>query len=276
MSLTNFQVCNKDVESDYVTFLEEAPVWFVGAGPGDPDLITVKGKKLICNADTIIYSGSLVPVEVIACCKQGAKVIDSAPLTLEETHALAIDSVNAGKLVARVHTGDSCLYGAMREQKNLLDEEGVKSRVIPGVSAAFAAAAAAETSFTVPETVQSLTITRMDGRTPVPALQSVKEYSRHGGALAIYLSSQMPEQIASELRNGGVEESTPILIAYRVGWPEQSLIWATLATLVEKVQEHKIKRQAVFLVLPGEKDGKGAVSRLYAKEFEHGFRKGTQ
>ncbi len=251
-------------------------VWFVGAGPGDPELITVKGKRLIEEADVVLYAGSLVPVALVACAKPGAQVVDSAPLNLEETHAIMRDAARAGKMVARVHTGDAALYGAMREQKALLDADGIPSRVVPGVTAGFAAAAAAGVGFTVPEVVQAVAFTRVSGRTPVPEGQRVRDYARLGGAVAIYLSAGDPAGVAEELRAGGVHEDTPVVLASRVGWPDETVVHSTLAGLVQAANEHGFTRQTVFLVLPGERQKQAPASRLYDKGFTHGYRQGKE
>lgn len=248
-------------------------VWFIGAGPGDPELITVKGQRLICEADMVVYAGSLVPRALVACAKEGARVVDSSPLNLEEIHTLMCESALAGGTVARVHTGDPLLYGAAREQMALLDAEGIPYSVVPGVSAAFAAAAAGKVSFTVPESIQSLAITRLDGRTPVPDGQSVKEYARHGASLAVYLSSKTPDILAGELSAGGYPPDTPVLLAHKVGWPDERLAWATVETLDTIAREQGFTRQTVFLVLPGEKEKDAARSRLYDATFAHGYRK---
>ena len=250
---------------------ERGKVWFIGAGPGDPELITVKGRRLIAEADLVLYAGSLVPPEVVACAKTGARVIDSAPLTLEQTHALMRETALSGRMTARVHTGDPMLYGAVREQTALLDRDGIPWAVVPGVSAVFAAASAAGVSLTVPERVQSLAVTRLDGRTPVPEGQRVADYARHGASLAVYLSAREPGILAGELRRGGLAGSVPILMAYRVGWPDEKLAWTTLDDLETAAREQGFTRQTVFLILPGEK-GESPPSRLYAKEFSHGYR----
>ena len=251
-------------------------VWFIGAGPGDPDLITVKGQRLIKTADLVLYAGSLVPPAVVACAKPEATVLDSASMTLGQTHAAMRETALAGGLVARVHTGDPMLYGAVREQMRLLKAEGIPYAVVPGVSAAFAAAALAGASLTTPESVQSFAITRLDSRTPVPPDQSVAAYARHGGSLAVYLSAGAPERLAEELRQGGVSEDTPVLLAHKVGWPDQCLVRATLATLARTAKERGFGRQTGFLVLPGEKKTRGADSRLYAEGFSHGYREGRK
>ena len=248
-------------------------VWFIGAGPGDPELITRKGYRLIGEADLVLYAGSLVPPAVVAHAKAGAKVIDSAPLSLEETHALLEETARQGGLAARVHTGDPSLYGAIREQMALLDAAGIRYAVVPGVTAAFAAAAAGNVSLTAPELVQSFAITRLAGRTPVPDSQSVRALAAHGGALAVYLSAPEAGTLQQELLDAGLSPDTPVLAAHRVGWPEESLVWATAGTLAEAVHNAAFTRQTVFLVLPGEKAGAAqAKSRLYAAEFSHGFR----
>ncbi|MDL2210158.1 precorrin-4 C(11)-methyltransferase [Desulfovibrio sp. OttesenSCG-928-O18] len=250
-------------------------VSFIGAGPGDPELITVKGRRLIEEADLVVYAGSLVPGAVVACAKDGAGVLDSASMTLEETHAVMRDAAFSGKNVARVHTGDPSLYGAVREQTALLERDGIPYQVVPGVTAAFAAAAAARVSFTVPEVVQSFAIARVAGRTGVPQGQSVGDYARHGGSLAVYLSASEVEQLQRELLDAGVAGDTPVLAAYRVGWPDERLVWTCVAEFVTAVARAGFERQTVFLILPGERnaDEKTVRSRLYAGEFSHGFRR---
>ncbi len=249
-------------------------VWFIGAGPGDPDLITVKGKRLIEKADLVLYAGSLVPPSLVASAKAEARVVDSAPLNLEETHALMRETALWGGLVARVHTGDPALYGAIREQMELLRADGVNYAVVPGVSAAFAAAAAAGASFTVPGLAQSLCITRLSGRTPVPDGQSVKELARHKGSLAVYLSAADAGGLQNELEEAGLPPETPVVIAYRVGWPEEKLTRCALSELAAVTAEDGVDRQTVFLVLPGETGQGGERSSLYDSSFSHGYRKG--
>jgi precorrin-4/cobalt-precorrin-4 C11-methyltransferase len=249
-------------------------VWFIGAGPGDPELITVKGRRLIAEADLVLYAGSLVPEALVKGARQGAVVRDSSGMSLEETHNLMREAALAGKSVARVHTGDPMLYGAVREQMALLDRDGVPYAVVPGVSVLFAAAAAARVSLTVPERVQSLAVTRLDGRTPVPRGQSVADYARHGGTLAVYLSAPYADCLARELRQAGLGEDCPILAAHKVGWPDEKLVRTTLAGLERAASS--FDRQTLFLVLPGEREGEKALSRLYDKDFSHGFRRGEE
>lgn len=246
-------------------------VWFIGAGPGDPELITVKGQRLISEADVVLYAGSLVPREVVACARPDAEVYDSAPMNLDETHALIREAIVAGKSVARVHTGDPSLYGAVREQSRLLDADGIEWEVIPGVTAAFAAAAAARMSFTVPEKTQSLIVTRMEGRTPVPEREKLRQLASHGTSMAVYLSAGDPEGLQSELEAAGLTADVPVVLAYRVGWPEETLAYTTLSQLAVTARENGFTRQTVFLIFPGE-DDKEHLSKLYDRDFAHGYR----
>jgi precorrin-4/cobalt-precorrin-4 C11-methyltransferase len=250
---------------------KDVQVFFVGAGPGDPDLITVRGRRAVREADLVLYAGSLVPREVVAFAREGARVEDSSPMTLDETHALMKETVLAGGRVARVHTGDPSLYGAVREQMALLDRDGISYRVIPGVTVAFAAAAAAGVSFTLPERTQSLILTRLEGRTPVPETERLRDLAAHQASMAVYLSAGDPEGVAAELRLGGYPEETPVVVAHRVGWPDERILFTRLQDLAETVAREGITRQAVFLVLPGQ-DREPAFSRLYSPDFHHGFR----
>lgn len=246
-------------------------VTFVGAGPGDPELLTIKGRDAIAQADLVLYAGSLVPPAVVACARPGVPVVDSAPLTLEEGHARVRATAVAGGSVARVHTGDPSLYGALREQTALLDADGIPWRVIPGVTAACAAAAAAGVSFSIPGARQSLILCRAAGRTPVPERESLAALAAHGSALAVYLSAPAARRMADELGQE-LPPETPVLCAQRVGWPDERLVWTSLAELAACVEENGFDRQTIFLVLPGETAGGGARSRLYAGDFCHGWR----
>ena len=248
-----------------------APVWFIGAGPGDPELITLKGARMIAEADLVLYAGSLVPKVITEGAKESATVMDSAPMNLEETHAAVVETVRKGGTVARVHTGDPTLYGAIREQMRLLDKEDIGYGVIPGVTASFATAAASATSLTVPDASQSVIITRLEGRTPVPATEKLRDMAKHRCAMAIYLSAAHPERLVEELKAGGLEDEVVVVIAYRVGWPDQKIIRTNIANICAKVAEHNLTRQTMFLVLPGE-DGEEHFSKLYDAGFLHGFR----
>ncbi len=246
-------------------------VYFIGAGPGDPELITVRGRDLVARADLVLYAGSLVPAKVVSCAKPGAVIADSAGMSLDATHALMLETVRGGGLVARVHTGDPSLFGSVREQIALLERDGVSWEIIPGVTAAFAAAARAGVSFTVPETTQSLVITRLHGRTPVPESERLSVLARHGSSVAVYLSADKVGELARELRLAGSPEGTVIVIGHKVGHPQEKIVRTTLAELEQSVLAANITRQAVFLILPGE-SAPQIQSRLYAASFGHGFR----
>jgi len=251
---------------------ERCMVYFIGAGPGDPELITIKGDRCIKEADLVLYTGSLVPKESVACVKENAKVVDSSSMILDETHAMILETVRSGGIVARVHTGDPSLYGAIKEQMVLLDRDGISYEVIPGVTVAFAAAAAAKISFTLPEKTQTLILTRLAGHTPVPDRERLRDLARHNTSLAIYLSSGNPEGVVEELIAGGYPEDTPVVVAHRVGWPDETIITAQISSLAETVRAAGIHKHAIFLVLPGQKDDP-VFSKLYSPEFSHGFRK---
>lgn len=261
--------------------MSQTKVYFIGAGPGDPELITVKGQRLISEADLIVYAGSLVPLEILSGAKVGAEIVDSAPLALAEICALMLEYATAGKLVARVHTGDPSLYGAVQEQSVELDKAGIKWEIVPGVSAAFAAAAVAALSFTVPELTQTLIFTRLSGRTKTPELEQLRSLAKHKTSMAVYLSAGQRGDLALELREAGLDPATPIVAVYRAGWSNQKIVRTCLETFEQDTQG--LERQTVFLILPAhlqEQNGtlpraQQPVSRLYASEFEHGYRDKT-
>jgi precorrin-4/cobalt-precorrin-4 C11-methyltransferase len=251
------------------------PIHFIGAGPGDPELITVKGKRILQEADRVVYAGSLVPELLLKDCKAGVSVFNSAPLTLEETHALLRDGYHAGELVVRLHTGDPSLYGAIQEQMHLLDREGIPYVVIPGVSAVFAAAAELRQELTLPEVSQTVILTRLAGRTPVPETEQLRSLATHRATLIIYLSVQQIEKVVAEVSPYYPPE-TPVVVAYRVGWPDQLLLEGTLSDIAGKVGETGIKRQAIIMIgeVFGARSGQELKrSKLYDEGFDHGFRK---
>lgn len=249
-------------------------VAFIGAGPGDPELITVRGLRLIREADAVCYAGSLVPESIIREAKPGAVVADSSSMTLEQTHALLKKSAQAGGLAARVHTGDPSLYGAVREQAALLERDGIDYEIVPGVTAAFAAAARAKVSFTTPDSTQSLVLTRMSGRTPVPDKENLAAFAAHGASMAIYLSAAEPEALQAELLRGGFDPQTPVVLAHQTGWPGETVLRAPLEKLAATARKRGLNRQTVFLVLPGETASREARSKLYDPGFSHGLRRG--
>ncbi|MCX7822845.1 MAG: precorrin-4 C(11)-methyltransferase [Syntrophobacterales bacterium] len=249
------------------------PVYFVGAGPGDPELITVKGKKLLEEADRIIYAGSLVPEELLKVSKPSAKLIDSSSLTLEETHAIIVEGYHNGELIVRLHSGDPSLYGATHEQMVLLDRDKIPYEVVPGISAVFAAAARLKRELTVPGISQTLILTRFAGRTPVPDDESLRSLAAHRTTLVIYLSVQHIERLTRELVES-YPSDTPVVVAYRIGWPDETFLHGTIEDIGEKVKQAGINRQALILVgkVFGDRD-ETKRSLLYDGNFSHGFRK---
>ena len=247
-------------------------VYFIGSGPGDPELITLKAKKIIAQADLIIYAGSLVNPLVFSEAKKIARILDSASMTLEDVAAEMIHAARDGKTVARLHSGDPSVYGAIAEQMNILDKKRVPYEVIPGVTSAFAAAAALKKEFTVPGFSQTLIITRRAGKTAVPERESLQKLAAHRASMAIFLSTAMLEETVQELIEGGYASATPAAVVFRASWPEETVIRGTLSSIAAKVKTANIKRQAVILI--GDSIGKaeGERSRLYDKEFAHGYR----
>ncbi|MBU1002334.1 MAG: precorrin-4 C(11)-methyltransferase [Proteobacteria bacterium] len=249
-----------------------ASVYFIGAGPGDPELITVKGRRLIGEADLVLYAGSLVPPEVVACARADARVEDSSSMTLEQTHDLLAETARGGGTAARVHTGDPSLYGAVQEQARLLSRDGISWEIVPGVTAAFAAAAMAGESFTVPERVQSLVLTRAAGRTVVPDGEELAAFAAHGCSIAIYLSTSLARSVQDQLLGGGLPEETPVVVVHRAGWPDGEVLRTSVGALARDVEHRQWTRQAVFLVLPGNREAGAPASKLYDATFAHGWR----
>jgi len=245
-------------------------VYFIGAGPGDPDLITVKGARLVREADVIIYTGSLVNPRVVEDVKQGALVYDSAGMNLEEIIEVITRAVQEGNTVARVHTGDPGLFGAIREQMDRLQEAGVGFEVVPGVSSFSAAAASLQKEYTLPGVAQTVILTRMEGRTPVPEKEKLSRLAAHGTSLVIFLSVQMMDQVVEELLQGYAPD-TPAAVVQKASWPDEIIIQGTLGDIAEKVGEAGIDRTALILVGPFLGD-RYQLSRLYDKHFSHGYR----
>ncbi|MGL4252441.1 MAG: precorrin-4 C(11)-methyltransferase [Fusobacteriaceae bacterium] len=247
-------------------------VYFIGAGPGDPDLITVKGRKIVEKADIIIYAGSLVNPAIIGCHKDGAEIFNSAGMTLEEVVAVIKRGVSEGKLVARVHTGDPSIYGAIREQMVLLDSDGIEYEVIPGVSSFVASAAAIKREFTLPGVSQTVICTRLEGRTPVPEEEALEKLASHRASMAIFLSVHMIGDVVKRLITH-YPLTTPVAIVEKATWEDQNIIIGTLETIEELVKESGIKKTAQILV--GDFIGDNfELSKLYDKSFTHEYRKG--
>ncbi len=260
---------------------KEPTVYFIGAGPGALDLLTVRAQRIIKRADLIIYADSLVNQEIGSLAKPGARVVGSAGLTLPEIITLMMDAVRDGRVVARVHSGDPSLYGAIREQMAALAAEGIKYEVVPGVSSVFAAAAALGVELTVPGITQTVILTRAEGRTPMPDAQRLRDLARHRASMAIYLSVGMIEKVVAELQEGGYPPDTPVAVVYRATWADQRIVKGTLLEIAGAVRAGEIDRQALILVgecLNGVDDEgtRAASSKLYDPAFTHGYRRAAQ
>jgi precorrin-4/cobalt-precorrin-4 C11-methyltransferase len=250
-------------------------VSFVGAGPGAADLITIRGARLLSHADVVIYAGSLVDLELVRRYAVTADVYDSAGMTLNEVMSVIMDAVTAGRSVVRLHTGDPSIYGATQEQMEALDRLGVAYRVVPGVTSAFAAAAALKQELTLPEVSQSVIFTRMEGRTPVPERESLRRIAGIGATLVIYLSVGMIDLVVEELLTGAYTTETAAAVVCRASWEDELIIEGTLADIAAKVREAGIDRQALIIVgdvLAARREGLKARSLLYDDGFSHGFR----
>lgn len=249
-------------------------VHFVGAGPGAPDLITLRGAALLEAADQVIYAGSLVNPALLERCRADCRILNSAVMTLEEVIDAIRSAEARGKTTVRLHTGDPSVYGAIREQMDCLDRLEIPYDVTPGVSSFCGAAAALRAEYTLPGISQTLILTRMEGRTPVPEREQIRGLARHGSSMAIFLSAGMLQELQSELMKGAYAAETPAALVYKASWPEEMLISCTVGTLAESAREHGIHRTALVLVgefLAGSRER----SRLYDPAFTTGYRKGT-
>ena len=245
-------------------------VYFIGAGPGDPELLTIRAKGIIKRADVIIYADSLVNPEVCGSTREGVEIYKSASLALEEITGIIVNAVKRGKVIARLQSGDPSIYGAIQEQMVVLDEKGIAYEIIPGVSSLFAAAAALKAELTLPELSQTVIITRLEGKTPVPALENLKSLARHQSSMAIFLSVSLIEKVVAELLAGGYNPNTPAAVVYRASWKDEVILRAPLKILAEHVQASGIGKQALILVgafLEAKK--KRRRSRLYNRSFKH-------
>lgn len=246
-------------------------VIFVGAGPGDPELITVKGQRLLQEADVIIYAGSLVNPALLSLAKPGTEIYNSASMTLEQVIQVMEKAVAAGKKVVRLHTGDPSIYGAIQEQMDALEQKQITYEVIPGVSSFLATAAALKQEYTLPDVSQTVIITRLEGRTPVPETEKLASLASHNSTMCIFLSVHMLDNVVAELIKGGYTEDTPVAIVQKASWPDQHILRGTLSTIAEIVRNAGVNRTAMIVV--GRcLDSNYSLSRLYAPEFSHMFR----
>ncbi len=246
-------------------------VYFIGAGPGDPDLLTIKGKKIIDRADVIIYAGSLVNKEILKDAKADAAIYNSAAMTLEEVLAVMQKAEADGLVTARVHTGDPSVFGAHREQMDALKQLGIPYEVIPGVSSFVAAAAALKKEYTLPGVSQTVILTRMEGRTAMPPKESIRDLARHNATMVIFLSVGMIDRLATELMQE-YRSDTPVAVVYKASWENQKIVQGTLSDIARKVTDAGIKKTALIVV--GDFLGEEyELSRLYDKTFSHEYRR---
>jgi len=248
-----------------------AQVHIVGAGPGDPELITRKGYRLVQEADVVIYAGSLVNPAILEACKEGCEIHNSASMSLDDVLAVTKSSVAEGKTVVRLHTGDPAIYGAIQEQMDALKEMGITYDVTPGVSSFLATAAALQQEYTLPNVTQTVIITRMEGRTPMPEKEKLSMLASHGATMCIFLSVQMIDKVAAELIEGGYDKTTPVAIVVKASWPDQRIIRGTLETITDVVAEEGVIRQAM-IVVSRVLDTDYELSKLYDKGFAHMYR----
>jgi precorrin-4/cobalt-precorrin-4 C11-methyltransferase len=258
----------------------EPKVYIVGAGPGDPDLITVKGLKILQQADVILYTDSLVNDDLIAQAGKHAEVLQSSGMDLEQMVDIMVQAVQAGKSVARVHTGDPSMYGAVLEQFVLLKQNNVAYEIIPGVSSVFAAAAVLGAELTVPDLTQTVILTRAEGRTPVPEREKLRDLASHHCTVALFLSATLTKKVVKEFIEAGWSEDTPVAVVQRATWPDQKIVRTTLNKLDEDMRQSGIRMHAMILagwsLDPTITDRDAHRSKLYDKTFTHGYRRGVK
>ena len=246
------------------------PVVFLGAGPGDPELITLKGRRLLNEADVVVYAGSLVNAALLDGIK--ATCHDSAALDLETIMDLLAQGYHRGQKVVRLHTGDPAIYGAIREQMQWLDAQTIPYAVVPGVSSAFASAAALKVELTVPEVTQTVIFTRQAGRTPVPERESLRNLARVQASMCIFLSVSMIATVVADLVEGGYPPSTPIAVVEKASWPDQQIVRGTLENIAETIKNSQIRKTAMIVVGPALAQESTIASKLYDAAFSHEYR----
>ena len=251
--------------------MSQTQVYFVGAGPGDPDLITVKGRRLLSEADVVIYAGSLVNPALLAATREACEIHNSASMTLQEVIEVMQKAVAAEKMVVRLHTGDPSIYGAIQEQIDCLNQLGIRWEVIPGVSSFLASAAALGQEYTLPGISQTVIITRMEGRTPVPDREKIRSLAEHQATMCVFLSVHMFDDLVRELTAGGYPADTPVAVVEKASWPEQRIFRGTLTTIADQLAAAGVNRTAM-VIIGKVLDGEYERSRLYAPEFGHMFR----
>lgn len=250
-------------------------IYFIGAGPGAEDLITVRGAKLLKEADVIIYAGSLVNPKLLDYAKDDCKIYNSAKMTLEEVVEVMEEFDREDKIVVRLHTGDPCIYGAIREQMDILDEKNMAYESVPGVSSFIGAAAALNAEYTLPDVSQTVILTRMAGRTPVPEKEDIEKLASHGATMVIFLTSTMLEELSKRLIEGGYKPDSPAAIVYKATWPDQKVIRTTVENIHVEAAKEGINKMALIMV-GGFLGDKYDRSKLYDPSFTHLFREATK
>ncbi|MFC5649260.1 precorrin-4 C(11)-methyltransferase [Paenibacillus solisilvae] len=258
----------------------EPKVYIVGAGPGDPELITVKGLNILQQADVVLYTDSLVNDDLIAQAGKHAQVLQSSGMDLEQMVDVMVQAVRAGKSVARVHTGDPSMYGAVLEQLVLLKQSDISYEIIPGVSSVFAAAAVLGAELTVPDLTQTVILTRAEGRTPVPEREKLRDLASHHCTVALFLSATLTKKVVKEFIEAGWSEDTPVAVVQRATWPDQKIVRTTLNKLDEDMRQAGIRMHAMILagwsLDPTITERDAHRSKLYDKTFTHGYRRGVK
>lgn len=246
-------------------------VIFIGAGPGDPELITIKGRKAIQKSDIIIYAGSLVNKEVLSYASRDVEIHNSASMNLDEIIEVMENGINNGKIIARVHTGDPSIYGAIGEQIEILKEKNIPFEIVPGVSSLFASAAALKSELTLPDISQTVIITRPEGRTPKPQREAIKKLAKHQATMCIFLGVHMIEDVVEDLLNH-YPNDTPVAVVKKASWEDQKVIRGTLNDISIKVKDADIKKTAMIIVGKVLDPGKITPSKLYDAGFSHEYR----
>lgn len=251
-------------------------VYIVGAGPGDPGLITLKGREILGKADVVVYTGSLLNPEILKYARDDAELYDSAKMSMEEILQKIVEAAKRGKMVVRLHDGDPSFYGAIKELMDALEMDNIECEVIPGVSSLQAAAASLKRELTLPGISQTVIVTRPEGRTPLTRADNLVELARHGATMAIFLGVQSIEAVAEKLQLGGYSLDTPVAVVYKASWPEQKIIRGTLADIAEKVRAEGVRSTALILVGEALEPKSYDRSKLYDPEFSHTFRRGRK
>jgi precorrin-4/cobalt-precorrin-4 C11-methyltransferase len=257
--------------------IQKNTVYFVGSGPGDPELITIKAKNLLEVADVVISSGSLLNPEILDYAKKDAILYDAAKLDREEIYEILRDSTKNGKLAIRFHDGDPGIFSTIREQIDKLEKDEIKCEVIPGISSLLGAAASMNLELTLPGITQTIIITRAEFRTPVPDREKISELSKHGSTMAFYLSVHLLDRVIEELLKGGIyNNETPIAIVYKATWKEERIVKGTIETISKKVKEERIVKTALIIVGDVISPKKYEFSKVYDSQFTHGYRKSKE